>query len=94
MLTATFLIVGLFASSMVFTSCNSTKTEQQEEVKDNHDHEHMESENHDASSELAYACPMHPEITGKEGETCSKCGMKLELVNNADTTKAHTEHQH
>ena len=25
-----------------------------------------------------YACPMHPEVTGKEGDTCPKCGMPLE----------------
>lgn len=25
-----------------------------------------------------YACPMHPEVTGKQGDTCPKCGMKLE----------------
>ena len=25
-----------------------------------------------------YACPMHPEITGKEGDKCPKCGMALE----------------
>lgn len=25
-----------------------------------------------------YACPMHPEITGKAGDNCSKCGMPLE----------------
>ena len=25
----------------------------------------------------AYVCPMHPEITGKEGDSCSKCHMKL-----------------
>jgi nitrous oxide reductase accessory protein NosL len=24
-----------------------------------------------------YACPMDPEITGKKGDTCSKCGMEL-----------------
>lgn len=24
-----------------------------------------------------YACPMHPEIKGKKGEDCSKCGMEL-----------------
>jgi hypothetical protein len=24
-----------------------------------------------------YACPMHPEVTGKEGDKCSKCGMAL-----------------
>ncbi|RYY98015.1 MAG: hypothetical protein EOO11_09260 [Chitinophagaceae bacterium] len=25
-----------------------------------------------------YRCPMHPEVTGKEGDSCPKCGMKLE----------------
>ena len=24
-----------------------------------------------------YACPMHPEVQGKKGEECSKCGMAL-----------------
>lgn len=28
--------------------------------------------------EHTYACPMHPEVTGKEGDECPKCGMKLE----------------
>ncbi|MEO8591170.1 MAG: heavy metal-binding domain-containing protein [Flavobacteriales bacterium] len=27
-----------------------------------------------------YACPMHPEVTGKEGDKCPKCGMALEPV--------------
>lgn len=37
---------------------------------------------HDGSVHI-YACPMHPEVTGKEGDTCSKCGMKLEHNDNA-----------
>jgi hypothetical protein len=28
----------------------------------------------------AYACPMHPEITGKKGDRCSKCQMALTEV--------------
>ncbi len=28
-------------------------------------------------SDKKYACPMHPEITGKQGDKCSKCGMDL-----------------
>jgi hypothetical protein len=24
-----------------------------------------------------FSCPMHPEVTGKEGEKCPKCGMAL-----------------
>lgn len=35
------------------------------------------------SGEHTFACPMHPEITGKEGENCPKCGMKLEHNDNA-----------
>jgi Heavy metal binding domain len=27
-----------------------------------------------------YACPMHPEVTGKEGDNCPKCQMKLHKV--------------
>ncbi|QSX29954.1 heavy metal-binding domain-containing protein [Shewanella cyperi] len=27
--------------------------------------------------EQVYACPMHPEVTGKAGDTCPKCGMNL-----------------
>lgn len=30
-----------------------------------------------ADSNKLYACPMHPEVTGKKGEKCSKCGMEL-----------------
>ena len=35
------------------------------------------------SEDHIYACPMHPEVTGKEGDTCPKCGMKLEHNDNA-----------
>jgi len=30
-----------------------------------------------ADSNKLYACPMHPEVTGKKGEKCTKCGMEL-----------------
>lgn len=38
--------------------------------------------------EAAYACSMHPEIRGKKGDKCSKCGMSLTEVKPtmADTT--------
>lgn len=32
----------------------------------------------DSSHIHTYACPMHPDIQGHEGEKCSKCGMPLE----------------
>lgn len=37
------------------------------------------AENH----EHTYRCPMHPEVVGKEGDTCPKCGMKLEHADEA-----------
>jgi hypothetical protein len=30
---------------------------------------------------MAYACPMHPEVTSNEPGKCSKCGMDLEKKN-------------
>jgi len=33
-----------------------------------------------------YACPMHPEVTGHNGDKCPKCGMSLEKVAEANIT--------
>lgn len=30
-----------------------------------------------SSADATYACPMHPEVTGKQGDKCPKCGMAL-----------------
>lgn len=81
----TILLAGSFLTgTLLFTSCNSKRNEQQEQ-KEAEGHEH-EGEDHD----MVYACPMHPEVTGKEGGKCSKCGMKLEAVKSNDST----EHKH
>ncbi len=46
----------------------------------------------------AYACPMHPEITATEPETCPKCGMKLVPADAAGMTAGEppesAEHSH
>jgi plasmid stability protein len=45
-------------------------------------------------SATVYACSMHPEVTGKKGEKCSKCGMALtEPVKAAATTAAPAQAQ-
>lgn len=31
----------------------------------------------DTTNIHVFACPMHPEVTGKEGDKCPKCGMAL-----------------
>jgi len=68
------------------TGCGS-KTSQQEEVT-------TESAVEGPNAEMAsHVCPMHPEITGKEGDKCSKCGMTLEAVAAAeDSTHHHMDH--
>lgn len=89
LLTITILIAGLFVSSQIITGCGG-KTAQSE----GHEHAAGDTTSHDEmkmdSTAMAYACPMHPDVTGKEGDKCSKCGMKLEAVASADTTK----HEH
>lgn len=86
-LTIAILITGLCLSPIIMTSCGNKKAEQQEQ-KEGDDHQHTEGMDMDstknATMEMVYACPMHPEITGKEGDKCSKCGMKLEPVKKDD----------
>ncbi len=81
----TVLLAGLLAGTVITTSCTSKKAGQDQ--KEGEDHKHAEGEEHD--KEMVYACPMHPEVTGKEGDKCSKCSMKLELVKSTDSTKVH-----
>lgn len=63
---------GIFygiAMVFVFTACNSNG-EKSKETK---------TEKESTPSDQMYACPMHPEVTGKKGDKCSKCGMELTM---------------
>lgn len=42
-------------------------------------------------TEVVYACPMHPEVKGKAGDTCNQCGMALEKVEEEEHD--HSQHQ-
>jgi hypothetical protein len=81
-LTSTLMLITIFSLGTAFlSSCGDhKKTEAQEQIKSD------SSEQKSEDKAVAYACPMHPDVTGKEGDTCSKCGMKLEPVKDADTT--------
>lgn len=93
--TFALLLTGLFASSILIMNCSGKKADQSEEAGHHHaegdttmqheDHEGMPMD----SSMTTYACSMHPEITGKEGDACSECGMKLEAVASNDSTAMH-----
>ncbi|ESU19088.1 hypothetical protein FCR2A7T_25070 [Flavobacterium cauense R2A-7] len=61
----TLIITALLAITLV--SCNDKAKETEKQT----------TETPVNSSEKMYACPMHPEVTGKKGDKCSKCGMDL-----------------
>jgi len=63
------LLLGGTASIALLSSCNNSENKQKS--SDMSIHQHTNEDNN-------YVCPMHPEVKGKKGEKCSKCGMKLE----------------
>jgi hypothetical protein len=70
------IILSAVAMAFVLVSCNQ-KNKQTETAT---------SEKTETASQL-YACSMHPEVTGKKGEKCSKCGMELTEPVKATTEK-------
>ncbi len=63
-------------TTIFLSSCGNEK----KEVPDV-GHQQTDTVSHNA--EHTYACPMHPEVVGKETDKCPKCGMKLEHNDNA-----------
>ncbi len=70
------IILSAVAMAFVLVSCNQ-KNKQTVTAT---------SEKTETASQL-YACSMHPEVTGKKGEKCSKCGMELNEPLKATTEK-------
>lgn len=62
---------------IIFAACNNS-AEKSTTTTDS-----TKTEMTHADGDHVYACPMHPEVTGKEGDECPKCGMKLEHNDNA-----------
>jgi len=78
----TLILSAIIAITLV--SCN-TKTKETE---------NNTTEASATSSEL-FACPMHPEVTGKEGGKCIKCGMELtEPVEQNEADHNHNDGTH
>lgn len=83
---STLLAAVLFSASVI-VSCGGGKTENQEQTTEDQPEEDADE------AEVKYACPMHPEVTGKKGDVCSKCNMALEEVKDgADSTEMHDHH--
>jgi hypothetical protein len=72
-------IIAFTAGSTVLISCGpGSQKESDSSVQHDMDMDHDQSGDNDKISLAAiFACPMHPEITGVEGDKCSKCGMEL-----------------
>ena len=78
------LILSAIAMVFVVASCNQKNKEAVT----------TDSQKTESTSQL-YACSMHPEITGKKGEKCSKCGMELtEPVAQNEEAHDHTDGIH
>ncbi len=60
------VILSAIVMAFVLVSCNQKNKEAQT----------SNSETTETASQL-YACSMHPEVTGKKGDKCPKCGMEL-----------------
>ena len=73
------ITMSVFAISTVifFAACNTGTGDAKKDSADSTNTTAAHSNDH------IFACPMHPEVTGKEGDTCPKCGMKLEHNDNA-----------
>ena len=73
-------MLAFATGAILFTSCGSQSNNDDDSAE--HADMHDATEN-DAVAEATHVCPMHPAVTGLEGDTCSKCGM--DLVTAADT---------
>lgn len=74
------IIFSAVLMAFVVTSCNqkskeaetnNSETMHHDSTMVDHDSKTMESDS------KMYACPMHPEVIGKKGDKCPKCGMDL-----------------
>jgi uncharacterized protein YcfL len=78
-----------FVIAFVFAACNSDSDNAKKAIpKETITVDTITKENMNQVTEQLYACSMHPEVTGKKDEKCSKCGMNLAVpVKNAETPK-------
>ncbi len=84
------LILSSLAIAFVFVACNSNsdKVKDTPPTKTTTMDTTTKPEIMKPVAEQLYACSMHPEVTGKKDEKCSKCGMKLTVpVKNSETPK-------
>jgi hypothetical protein len=74
------IVLSTIATVLLLVSCNPKNKEEVSSA----------SEPKETASQV-YACSMHPEITGKKGGKCSKCGMELTEPSKPTTTSKTSE---
>ncbi|MEZ0487572.1 heavy metal-binding domain-containing protein [Fibrella aquatica] len=85
------VVLMALSTNLFVSSCNQTdKSESTTETTAVNTAGTTDADGHEHSGEHTYACPMHPEVTGKEGDMCPKCGMKLEHNDNAGKSNGKT----
>lgn len=67
----------LIATLLALIACKNNQAQQESSTPT--------SVSSEPGSEAVYACSMHPEIKGKKGDNCSKCGMSLTETKAATT---------
>jgi hypothetical protein len=71
-------LISPFIMMLVFTACNSNSDKAKEATPEKSIIDTVQkTETAPPVKEQLYACEMHPEVIGKKGEKCSKCGMNL-----------------
>ena len=78
--------MSLFVFAAMITACGSKGASEDQKTE--------ESVEGDSADDVVYACPMHPEITGKKGDKCSQCNMALEEVKAASDSTGMHDHSH
>lgn len=73
------ILLNLVLSSVILFAGLSTAYANSSESEHKHGTHHAQEQHKKAH----YACPMHPEVTGKDGDSCAKCGMNLTKVEKA-----------
>ena len=76
-------ILAFATGTILITSCGTTGNHDDDSGENAELHEEAGHDN-DAVAEATHVCPMHPDITGLEGDTCSKCGMDLVAATDTD----------
>ena len=74
--------------SFAFLSLTACKNNSENKEATTEKQETKVAEAHEGSH--TFACPMHPEVIGKEGDKCPKCGMALEHNDNAGKGNGNT----